>query len=428
MSSEPRRVRVEPNIYKRPRDGKYEITTRDAGGVKRWVTVDGGIMAARKRLAIEKAKSAKGEVVPVAPRLTFGVAADSWWEATILRTRPASHRAYANHLRHLRQEFGSVRLSAITSSLVAEYVERGRAAPSVIRGRLIVLGAIFKHAARRLGYRGDNPVRLLERGELPASQETVRRILTDEELAALLDAVPELHRLLFDTMAQTGLRISEARGLIWANFNPDAGTLTVDGQLSRGSERIPPKSRQSYRTIAIAPSLVARLREYRLATGRPSDRELIFRHPERERGVRGLWKIGSGGRLRSYASSTISGIILDARAQAGLGPIMRGREVIARAPAPHDLRHTHASRLIAAGWDPVEVAARLGDQIQTVLKVYAHEWDAARRRSDQGDRLEAIYGTAMEPADQSPAQQSAAAAGGEIVDLQGKRSSGLSPA
>jgi len=32
-------------------------------------------------------------------------------------------------------------------------------------------------------------------------------------------------------------------------------------------------------------------------------------------------------------------------------------------PTIHDLRHTHVSGLIAGGWDPVEVAASIGDTL-----------------------------------------------------------------
>jgi hypothetical protein len=58
----------------------------------------------------------------------------------------------------------------------------------------------------------------------------------------------------------------------------------------------------------------------------------------------------------------------------------------------HDVRHTHVSGLIADGWDPVEVANRIGDTLHTTLKVYAHEFDAHRRSKQRRDALEARYG------------------------------------
>lgn len=57
-----------------------------------------------------------------------------------------------------------------------------------------------------------------------------------------------------------------------------------------------------------------------------------------------------------------------------------------------DLRHTHVSGLVADGWDPVEVAARIGDTLPTTLRVFAHEFDARRRSEQRRAALEARYG------------------------------------
>jgi site-specific recombinase XerD len=53
----------------------------------------------------------------------------------------------------------------------------------------------------------------------------------------------------------------------------------------------------------------------------------------------------------------------------------------------HDLRHSFVSRLISRGIDPVTVAALAGDKVETILKVYAHEYDRARRSTELRDRV-----------------------------------------
>ena len=55
----------------------------------------------------------------------------------------------------------------------------------------------------------------------------------------------------------------------------------------------------------------------------------------------------------------------------------------------HTLRHTHASRLLAAGVDPAEVAKRIGDRIETLMRVYAH-WIPTTNR-DTAAKVNAIY-------------------------------------
>ena len=84
----------------------------------------------------------------------------------------------------------------------------------------------------------------------------------------------------------------------------------------------------------------------------------------------------------------------------------------------HGLRHTHASRLIADGWDVAEIAARLGDSIPTVMSTYAHEFDAARRRDEQRDRLATLYGgSAVEAAGSNAGQQTPPPAGSNVTPL-----------
>jgi hypothetical protein len=53
------------------------------------------------------------------------------------------------------------------------------------------------------------------------------------------------------------------------------------------------------------------------------------------------------------------------------------------------------SRLISNGIDPVTVAALAGDKVETILKVYAHEYDRARRGSELRDRISAANVAAL---------------------------------
>jgi integrase len=56
----------------------------------------------------------------------------------------------------------------------------------------------------------------------------------------------------------------------------------------------------------------------------------------------------------------------------------------------HLLRHTHDSHLAANGWSLTDIAARLGDSIETVQAVYLHEFDARRREAENRQRLAAL--------------------------------------
>jgi integrase len=54
----------------------------------------------------------------------------------------------------------------------------------------------------------------------------------------------------------------------------------------------------------------------------------------------------------------------------------------------HDLRHSAISRSIAAGVDPVTIARWAGDDLQTILKIYAGEFEPAKRRDEHRKLLQ----------------------------------------
>jgi integrase len=63
----------------------------------------------------------------------------------------------------------------------------------------------------------------------------------------------------------------------------------------------------------------------------------------------------------------------------------------------HSLRHSHASALIAAGWDIAEVSARLGhSSVATTQRIYVHQFDAAGRSDHRRDRLARLYSGKVE--------------------------------
>ena len=80
-----------------------------------------------------------------------------------------------------------------------------------------------------------------------------------------------------------------------------------------------------------------------------------------------------------------------------------------------------ASALIADGWDPQAVADRLGDRLETVLRVYAHAFESRRAAAAQRDALEARYGDGMATDKRQQAATDAMSAGAEPVDLRAIR-------
>lgn len=219
----------------------------------------------------------------------------------------------------------------------------------------------------------------------PADDQREHRILTDAELASVLEACDQRTRLFFRTLAETGARKSEVLGLTPRRIDVEDATVTFHEQLDDGGGLAPLKTRRSKRTIEITRGLAA---ELKLAAGRAR----VFEHLNHD-AVDDVWR--------------------DARTVLGSHGL----------PVIHDLRHTHVSGLIADGWDVAEIAARIGDSIETTLRVYSHEFDARRRAEQRRTALEARYGDGYQMATDSRPQPSSNGTP-EPADLASARAAG----
>lgn len=369
---QPIRRKLEPGIFERVTpDGRrlgLEIQYKDADARPRRRSVAGDIHAARNALAEARVRRVRHELEPNDPRVTFNQVADQFDASHVAGLRPNSRQTHRTALARLRRVFGDKRMSTISKADVRRFVADERAEglkANTIINHLSTLRAVYTFARDDL----DMPVTMpkLKASERPQAADDARehRILTDGELAALLDACRPDVRLYFRLLAETGARASEGLGLTPRRVGP--GEISFTDQLARGGGLAPLKTRQSRRTIEITRSLAA---ELRLQAGR----DLVFEHLT-HRQIEREWDAA------------------------------RKRAIVAEPqPVVHDLRHTHVSRLIAAGWDPVEVAARIGDTLQTTLRVYSHEFDQARRGQERRDALERLYGMATEMATDRPSQ------------------------
>jgi integrase len=159
-----------------------------------------------------------------------------------------------------------------------------------------------------------------------------RRFLTRQQLAGPLAEIPAQWRTLFELLASTGLRISEAIGLrvMDAGLETDTPCVHVRRAIVNG-QLTAPKSRHGRRTIPISLKLATRLRT--LTTGR-AETALLFR------GAQGA--VLRPGNLRYR-------VLIAAAHRAGV-PWARF----------HTLRHTCAAMLIDAGASPLRLQRWMG--------------------------------------------------------------------
>lgn len=230
-----------------------------------------------------------------------------------------------------------------------------------ITSSLRPLSMILSQAARK-GRIPVNPMTQLERGERPKhDDERPKRILTLEEMHALIANTETLQlRCLFELMLATGLRIGEALGLTAADLDLKQSIIRVDFQLARDGTRTMLKTEESRRAIDIPPRLMRRLRALLLQRGALTTPDAFVFASRNGTGLER--KV-----VRAALTRTVK--------QAGLST---------PAPTLHDLRHSHASMLIALDYSVVDVQRRLGHRKpDTTLRVYTHQWkyrDAQKSR------------------------------------------------
>jgi integrase len=176
-----------------------------------------------------------------------------------------------------------------------------------------------------------------------------RRYLTRAELVRLLDEVPVKWRSLFELLAATGLRISEAVGLRWTDLVLDGPTphVQVRRAIVKGAV-VAPKSRHGARLIPLTVEMADLLRAQR--PDGAADDEFVF--PGRAGGV------SDQGSLRRR-------VLVPAAVRAGLSGV-----------GFHTLRHTCASLLIESGMSPLRLQRWMGHHSPAfTLETYGHLLD-----------------------------------------------------
>jgi integrase len=371
-----RAVRRHPGIFYRPRrDGKvgppYEIRYLDSSGGRRWALVHGSLDDAEAKRAELLLRRHRGELIQPT-RETLNEYAHAWLERQDVRPRTKEIYSWALE-RHLLPRLGHRRLDQITVDDVAALIATMR--QSGLKGWTITsalrpLSIILAHAARR-GRIPLNPINQLERGERPKhDDQRPKRILSLDEMHALLAAADgELYRCLLELLLTGGLRIGEALGLAVFDLDPQHSLVRVACQLGRDGARTPLKTEESQRAIDIPGALMRRLLELVASRGLRFEPDTL------------VFASRSGGGLeRKVAREALKRAVK----AAGIAP---------PEPTLHDLRHSHASMLIAMDVPLVDVQRRLGHRKpDTTLRVYAHQWKYREaRRSRVGQQLAQLF-------------------------------------
>lgn len=233
----------------------------------------------------------------------------------------------------LQDFFGSLKLSELSSAVVASYVherfyeEAERTySPDTIRRYLTQLKAVLNWCA------AENMTEGIPRITLPPPVPGRKRFLEVHEIEALLRAAPLSFRPLLKFLLGTGCRVGEALALDWR-----------DVDLKRAQVRFTSRKggRTKTRSVPLPEAIVHELEGMADRTGRVWRRDNGTAYLNRD-GIRHAWDV----------TVRASGLA-DVRV--------------------HDLRRTYATHLLLEGSDLIAIAELLGHEDLAMLKrSYAH--------------------------------------------------------
>ncbi|MDQ1738080.1 MAG: hypothetical protein QOH56_4331 [Pseudonocardiales bacterium] len=367
------------NIAKRS-DGQWRARYRDAAGKEHSRHFGRKVDAQRWIDSVTAAVQTGTYIDPKVARTTVGEYAAKWEAGQV--SRPNTAKITDNALRlHIIPRFGDRTLQSILRSDVQMMVKAlsETFAPGTVRN-------IYDTLARMYGSAVDDRV---------VASSPCRRIVlpsTDDEgevhppaeaeVAALVNAVPELYRALVVLLAGSGLRIGEALGLQVSDVDFLRRTVRVQRQRLQTGQMGPTKTAKSVRTVPVGDVVIGALAAHLAAY--PSDGDL-FTATKGQALRYGAWKdiwtaaqrqvskprpgqwqaryldVGGAESTRTFATKRDAQAWLDEHSGLALDT--------------HDLRHFYASGLIAGGASVKQVQVVLGHASPVVtLKIYSHLW------------------------------------------------------
>ena len=221
-----------------------------------------------------------------------------------------------------------------------------------------IFGLVLEHAIS-LGQLETNPIRKVK---VPRSRPKESRTFSPEDLRHIFNRGDTTrYGTLYRLLAYTGLRPSEACGLLWEHVDLNAGKLRVEQTITFSSRRrktppviTPPKSHAGKRTIPLPDILVSclgGLRELQEIEKRNNpeyiDQGFVFAHPDG----------------KPYNPANVSNSFSRMLKELGINS----------GATLYSFRHTYASRLISQKVSIKLVSRLLGHaDIVMTLKHYAH--------------------------------------------------------
>jgi integrase len=413
------------------RDGKprYTAVYLDLRGSERSAGTFSSERAANQawqKAEVEQRQGRAGD--PARGRQTLRKYVERWLPSHVIE--PTTHEKYAYYLgAHILPVLGGLRMADIFPEHIREWIawmqREGRSAWTIQYCKSSILNSIFTTALNdQVTY--IHPCRGVKIPTVPA---TPRTIVTPEQFDAIYAALPGADaQLLVETAIETGLRWGELAELRPGDLDLASRMLTVSRKVIELNREFHPDGKRflvkqypkdkEYRRLKLSPQITAKLKAHIQARNLEPGVLLFARRALQPAPLRvvtdsrnlGLTTPNEAG--RRYRHGTLSAYTAGkcrcahcrrafadyrARRRAEAGAIPRRRRVVAEdehigrnwfrrmvwrpscaaaglsdLPRFHDLRHSHASWLLAGGADLQVVKERLGHASIMTTQRYLH--------------------------------------------------------
>jgi integrase len=285
---------------------------------------------------------------------SLGAFLESWVGRERARVAHGTWRQWESHVRcHLVPRLGGIPIRSLTVGQVEDYLDRNDLDARTRNHHRSTLRVALADAKRN----GLVLINVAQDARPARVAHKDRSLLSPSQVKLLTDGTAS-DRLgpLWAVIGTTGLRISEALGLVWDDVDLDGGLIHVRHTLHRvdGAWQLhEPKTEKSRRSVPLAPATVTVLKrhklrqmEERLAAGRPGSGGLVF--------------------------TTVSGRPIHPSNAVALLHTATDRLGLPRCTV-HSLRHSVATELTAKGVPIAIVAAWLGHSSSRITEqVYGH--------------------------------------------------------
>jgi integrase len=367
-----RRGHGEGSISERP-DGRWQGRVdlgRGLDGKRRrkyvYGATEGAVVKAMKRL---NGRAVDGQLLTTSTP-TVAAYLEDWFRTNTDDWRPSTRRGYRHAIDYfLVPAFGPLRLEQLTPAAVQRWLLDHKSEHGA-RRRITLAHATLRSAlsdAQRLQLVTINAATLVK---VPKpTRQAIAPLDLDQSRAFLKVADGHPLGALFSVALACGLRLGEATGLKWDDVDLETGEVQIRQQLQAIGKRlvlVPLKTAKSRRTLILPGACVTALKAHRTR--------------QRERRLKAGQRWVETGLVFTTYRTYREGKGQNLQVGAGLHPrnvlrVLHALLVDAKLPRVrfHDLRHSAASLLIAAGVELVEVSQLLGhSEIRVTADLYSH--------------------------------------------------------